>query len=415
MNGLPEEYVRSLTIPLLLVVTLAAAGDGSRPQPAPLVESYLVGGRLADGESALSAKLHEQPGDDQLRFSLGVVRFLRAIERLGQSLHRYGLQSDIGQKLGIPILRLPVPANAAPEPITYEDSRRILQGWIDDLRRAEATLAGIRDEGVKLSIPFGLVRLDLDGDGEASDAERLLIVYSQLNRGVAGMLRQSPEFKVSLDAADAHWLRGYCHLLMGMSDFVLAYDQKDQFERTARLFYPKAETPYSFLDTRGDEAEIVDLVVAIHMLRWPLREPSRLQDSLGHLRAMVAESRESWRRILDEWDDDREWIPSPRQTGVVPNVKITQDMVDQWQLFLDEVDGLLAGRKLLGHWRVSDGRGINLSRVLAEPTDFDLVLWIQGSAAAPYLEQGDVSGREVWDRLQRVFRGEFIGFAVWFN
>jgi len=122
---------------------------------------------------------------------------------------------------------------------------------------------------------------------------------------------------------------------------------------------------------------------------------------------MVAESRESWRLILDEGDDDHEWIPSPRQNGVVPNVKITQDMVDQWRLFLEETDGLLAGRKLLGHWRVSDGRGINLSRVFTEPRDFDLVLWIQGSAAAPYLEQGDVSRREVWDRLQNVFRGVF--------
>ena len=75
----------------------------------------------------------------------------------------------------------------------------------------------------------------------------------------------------------------------------------------------------------------------------------------------------------------------------------------------------MAGRKLLGHWRVSDGRGINLSRVFTEPRDFDLVLWIQGSAAAPYLEQGDVSRREVWNRLQNVFRGEFIGFAIWFN
>ena len=45
----------------------------------------------------------------------------------------------------------------------------------------------------------------------------------------------------------------------------------------------------------------------------------------------------------------------------------------------------------------------------------DLILWVQGTAAAPYLEAGTVTQPEVWTRLLRVFRGEFIGFAIWFN
>ena len=46
---------------------------------------------------------------------------------------------------------------------------------------------------------------------------------------------------------------------------------------------------------------------------------------------------------------------------------------------------------------------------------FDLVLWVQGSAATPYLEKGEFTRHEVWDRLLRVFEGEFVGFALWFN
>jgi hypothetical protein len=42
-------------------------------------------------------------------------------------------------------------------------------------------------------------------------------------------------------------------------------------------------------------------------------------------------------------------------------------------------------------------------------------MWIQGTGAAPYLEEGTLTDKAVWDRLVRVFQGEFIGFAFWFN
>jgi hypothetical protein len=91
-------------------------------------------------------------------------------------------------------------------------------------------------------------------------------------------------------------------------------------------------------------------------------------------------------------------------------------MVEGWTTFLDEFQEILAGRKLLPFWRGTNGRvGINLRRVFTDPRTLDLVLWVQGTAAAPYLEEGQVTSSEVWQRLNRVFRGEFIGFALWFN
>ena len=80
-----------------------------------------------------------------------------------------------------------------------------------------------------------------------------------------------------------------------------------------------------------------------------------------------------------------------------------------------ETEAILAGKKLIPHWRVKDGRGVNLRKVFTEPTDFDLVMWVQGTAAKPYLERGPITQPEVWQRLQNVFRGQFIGFAIWFN
>jgi hypothetical protein len=90
-------------------------------------------------------------------------------------------------------------------------------------------------------------------------------------------------------------------------------------------------------------------------------------------------------------------------------------MIDGWKEFLDEFESILNGNKLVPHWRFKDGRGINIKRVFHDPQPFDLVLWLQGSAAIPYLEEGNLSSRETWTRITRVFQGNFIGFAIWVN
>src|SRR5258708_2658586 len=60
----------------------------------PLVEKYLHAGQLEKGEVALAAELARSPKDDQLRFGLGTLQFLRGVERLAQSMYRYGLRSE---------------------------------------------------------------------------------------------------------------------------------------------------------------------------------------------------------------------------------------------------------------------------------------------------------------------------------
>jgi hypothetical protein len=74
---------------------------------------------------------------------------------------------------------------------------------------------------------------------------------------------------------------------------------------------------------------------------------------------------------------------------------------------------LLNGRKLIPHWRLE--KGINLRRVFTEPRTFDPVLWIQGSAALPYVEDGELTSSETWTRIMGLLEGNFLGYAVWFN
>ncbi len=91
--------------------------------------------------------------------------------------------------------------------------------------------------------------------------------------------------------------------------------------------------------------------------------------------------------IEAETDNDREWIPSPKQTCVFPQLQVTAAMVAEWRRFLSEAEDILLGKKLIPHYFLGKDEGINLRRVFLEPREFDLVLWIHGSAAVPYLER----------------------------
>jgi hypothetical protein len=324
----------------------------------------------------------------------------------------------------LPFARLPIPNNDHPEPIRYADLRAIMQTWNEDLAKAEATLARIDDQEVKLPLHFGQVRLDLNGDGKAEPEETLWKLYTQLNAAARNQAtaEASKEFLITFDRGDVAWLRGYCHLLMAFGEAFLAYNGQELFDYTACMFYPNPETPFPFLRRSprpqpdpGDIPDILDAIAFIHELRLPVAEPARMKTALAHLESMIALSHESWKFILAETDDDHEWIPNTKQHSVMPGGTVTMDMVKGWLEFLDEARAILKGEKLVPFWRSHEDRGVNLRRVFTEPTTFDLVLWVQGTAAAPYLEKGPLTRPETWRRLQNLFRGEFIGFALWFN
>lgn len=392
----------------------------SMSKGAPLVEKYLLTGKLAEGEAALLQELAAHENNDQVRFGLGVLQFLQAFEGLEQDLFRYGLRKSIAEDIG-PLLRFPLPTNPQPEMVSYDKARAIAERLSKKLAQAESTLAAIKDEKVKLSLPFGHIRLDLNGDGVAAESETLWKQYAFLSRNTRISPEQTSRFYISFDRGDVHWLRGYCHLISAFLEIYLAHESRELFEHTAHMLFCRVETPYGFLAVGkqvrpvGDYYDIADLCAAIHLINCPVVEPERMESALHHFEAVVSESRVSWRYILTETDDDHEWLPNPNQTGVIPNVRVTKEMVQSWSEVMNEVEKLLAGKLLLPFWRGEEPVGINLRKVFLEPRSFDLVLWVQGTAAAPYLERGERTRKDTWTRLMRDFGGHFPGFALWFN
>src|SRR5690606_14681314 len=110
---------------------------------------------------------------------------VQTVERLAQDLHQYGLR-DLGQRLGfVPFLRLPVPENPRPQPITYETSREIVSRLIQGFERSNQTLTQV-DGPVLLPIHLARIRIDMNGDGKASNDELLWTFYERLNRAARG-------------------------------------------------------------------------------------------------------------------------------------------------------------------------------------------------------------------------------------
>jgi len=324
--------------------------------------------------------------------------------------------------LGVmPITRLPVPVNPNPEPITYEKFRAIIQRFVDDLNEVDATLKTITDDTVNIPVDLLSIHLDMDGDGLVSDEETLWRIFVRLmgNRNITSTSQAT--LMVDFDRADVDWFRAYAHLLMGVSEWVLAHDWEGAFNNTFHLFFPHSDLPGNRLLTEqstqegsyADESEIADLIAFFHLIHWPVAEPERMPQALEHLRTMISLSQGSWTHILAETDNSNEWIPGPDQTSALPDMPITLRQMEAWQIFLTEFDDLLAGKKLLPHWRFD--KGINLERVFTEPTQFDLVLWIQGSGALPYLEEGEMTNGDTWWGVMSVFSGNFVNYALWLN
>lgn len=436
-------------------------------------QALLEVGKHAEAADMARAELAKNAGDGAAQFALGSAQFLGAVGNLMQGLHRYGLRSEerIGNFAGMiqmPFLRLPVPDNDAPEPVSYEALNALLANFVDDLAIAEATLSGVGDASFTLMLDLDRIGFDVDADGAVQDGEGLISVLT----AVAGMPppRRAPGgFTVGFDQSDAPWLGGYSHLLSAMAEFPLAYDWSRAYELTFHNLFNGIETESaeiaveenrlldllmtadqsatppqwdSNLSARENsrrkrewrespegkswearwDAEmaleygaIADLVAFMHLFDWPVVQPDRMRSARQHLLSMVALSRENWRRIRAETDDDHEWVPGPHQTNVINRMRVDGVRLEAWMMFLDEFQAVLEGRKLLPHWRFGGNRGVNLRRVFDEPAAMDPVLIAQGVAVLPFLEEGEIADSQTFLTIMEMLDGGLLAYFIWFN
>ena len=382
--------------------------------PSAPLDEFLRDGRYRDGIAAYAS-----PAGNAEHFSLAVLQALDGLQGFVAGLGDLGINPELARS-GIPFFRVAAPP-AEPASIavaTPETVAGLFRNLHAALRQANATLAAMDEEPFGVQVDVSQARMDLDGDGTVASNEMLL---ASLGRplGLAALDPAGADVLIRFDNADAAWLKGYTHFLCGVLEILTAYDWMPVWNQCAHVVFrdPQPVPPIASYAAPGrprEMAQALDMIAALHEMRLDLVRPDALRNARDEFRAMVGCSRICWQRVLAETDDEHEWLPSPSQTGP-GGARITMPQIEGWRQILDEMDAILSGQKLLAHWRMKPGTGINLDKLVNSPPRLDLVLLVQGSALLPYLEEGPTSDQNTWRTLMQPFGPGFARFAIWSN
>lgn len=392
---------------ILIVKSLSAPA-------APALDEFVRNGDFRGGLSAYAS-----PVDNADRFSLALLQALDGAQQFYTGFNQLALQPDI-KRMRLPFLRLAAATNP-PSPgatATPDQVASLFNNLKTSLQQANETLAAMDNVPFQVEVNWSNARMDLDGDGLVSSNEMLLVSLGRIF-DLPISTQQDDDLIVRFDSADAAWLKGYTHFLLCMLDVLTAYDWMPVWNQCAHLVFlnPQPAPPlasYTATSRQNDPGHFADWIATIHDMRLNLVRPEGPREARDAFREMIACSRTCWQRILQETDDDYEWLPSPSQTGPW-DAHITLEQIEGWQKVLDELDNILAGRTLLAHWHIKDGWGINVDKLVNNPPRLDPIMLIQGSALLPYLEEGLVSDRTRWQSLIQPFGPGFAWFALWSN
>ncbi len=362
------------------IMLLAGVTRGENPaadKPASstrVIQQYLYEGNFAAGETAVLLALDKSPSDGELRFGLGILQFMRAVEGLGQALYEYGAISENTQ--GTPFLRLPVPPNDAPSAISHQELGRVLDCFAADLQRAEATLAEVKDDDVKLPLQLNRISLHFGGG-----SENKMEVIRALDTRQLDLRTANPDLLIGFDRGDAAWLQAYCHLMMAMVEGYRAVDERPGFSQRVGKVFPKLETTESEPERDWE-------------LGLKLVDPPRLRRMRLHMLAVCRLNRDTWQYIRAETDDDHEWLPHDGQSDTL-GLPISKAQIDAWLAMMDEVEKLLNGETLVPSYLLAyvtpkhkQGLGLNFKKLLDNPPVdmFNQVRLREDGIAAKYLE-----------------------------
>ena len=384
----------------------------SSPLAAETISAEIGRTGLAATQKRLAALT--TPSDAE-NFALGGVLFLGALESAMQKRWTSGMTDSTGV---LPFLRTPIPENPNPGPPDPALVAAVFADTATAMDTARAPLAAIPDTsdfGVELSLAD--VWFDINANAARDAGEGMVDVLGPMLMGWQWENRDAntPPPVIRFDVADAAWLSAYTHMLGGISDMVLAYDPTEALIQTISASTALRALDPSFRD--ADEYNIgavVNMIATLDLALSQTPDADRMANAQAHFLAMIADNRRFWSLVDQEADNQNEWLPNDRQTSAI-GVVLPQGAGKAWMAILSDAEGLLRGTKLLPYWSVGTAAGVNVERLFSDPRAVDLVGWIQGWAALPYLEQGDVVNSASWQAFEGMIAGDAIIFSLYLN
>jgi hypothetical protein len=190
-----------------------------------------------------------------------------------------------------------------------------------------------------------------------SDLRMLQVEYDAHGEQIPeGDPRRTPTFR--FDAADVSWLRAMVNFQRALINGVLAYDLGSALESAVR----QREGPRPIV--------------------FRLRDRSRVQRARTLILAGLEESGREREQVLAETDDEREWLPNPRQKNHPLPFPVDEALFQTWEGVLSDLEGLVHSKQGLSvaelaqlgehRWVNPPKCFIDVGRLLSEPGDIVL-------------------------------------------
>lgn len=376
--------------------------------------AMLSGEGLAGTAAALEGS--DDPAD---LFVLGGVRFLQAVEQSFQKRYAMGLNEVAGP---LPVLRIGLPPNPSPEPFDTALVEMVFSDLTTGMEGARAALAQIGDRDFAADIDLGAIWFDINANGTADRGEGIFeVAFATAGMMVrppaqAGDTSPEPDM-VRFDRADADWLLAYTHLLSGIGEVVLGFNPTETVTTVlgaeADIQALRGPGYRSGMPIAGMDREMTLLAAYLATIETqPNAENGRA--ALAHFLAMVAANRNFWTRVAAETDNVDEWIPNDAQDHAF-GMDFPNGVGATWQAVLADAEAALKGELLVPYWRIGPEAGLNLNRLFSEPPAFNLIGWIHGYDAVPYMEKGPVMNSASWRAFEQMVSGDGVFFALILN
>ena len=316
----------------------------------------LRAGEFTEAARAATAVIAREPRDSQVAAVRAVATYVGAADRLAAELQAVLERAD------------------SVHYFDHEQGRAVWTRFLSDLDAVDRDLAvAAADPQFALELcPACWTGHDWNHNGRQDPGDEHLF---EIETDMAGSdlpardPRRHPTFR--FDAGDIQWARAMVAFQKAGAELVLAYRWSD----LDKLFLSKH-------DELGQR-------VVIRLIDAERVRHARADILMGL--AFSAAEREAY---LAETDDDREWVPSPRQANHPIPLAVDQTLYTRWAELLGDVNKLVAGEEglslreaadviepHLGHW-MPDAY-LDLGRLLREPQDVVIDLQLLDARPPP--------------------------------
>jgi hypothetical protein len=320
--------------------------------------------RAGQFEPALDAaqKVIAHDGDNaQARAVAALTRFLAAAHRARGDVMTLGAQVMAGS-------------------INDEYFRFSLERLRGELTKVEADLAvASAHPEFELELCLACWEHDWNGNGEVDNRDRRLLEIEIDTDGhdlPEGDARRRPTFH--FDVGDLFWARAMVDFQRALVEVLLAY----RWDEAARL-------PTVVLFHRSNDAP-----ASLHL---PLRDRAGIGRARTLVLAGLEQADRARRAYLDERDDDREWVPNPRQKSHPLPLPVDDALFQTWAEVAGDLSRLVRGDEgldvaavaQLGNKKWDDPpRGfVDIGRLFRDPGDIVVPLDFKSGSDRADLER----------------------------